>query len=69
MKYVVKCRQNKHDHFRNVLEWYTPTRGKFKGMMVTRVKVFDSYDDAEIARKKHALWFGEENTKITARKA
>lgn len=68
MKYVVKYRTNKHDNFRNVMEWYTPTRGKFKGMRASRDKVFDSYEEAEIVRKKYALRFGEENTKITARK-
>lgn len=69
MKYIVKYRHGKNDPFKNVMEEYVPTRGRFKGMRASRDRIFESYDDAEIVRKKYALHYGEENTKIAERKA
>lgn len=69
MKYVVKIRRNKRDTFANVSERYTAERGKFKGCIVSRDRLFDSYEDAEVVRKQYAERFGEENTKIGERKA
>lgn len=69
MKYVVKYRPHKRYPFRNVVEGYTATRGKFKGYKMSRDRLFDTMEEAEDVRKRYAVRYGEENTKISERKA
>lgn len=69
MKYVVKYRPRKQYPFRNVMEGYTATRGRFKGYKMSRDRLFDTIEDAEEVRKRYAERYGEENTKIGERKA
>lgn len=69
MKYVVKYRKGKGDAFKNAGTIVKATRGRFKGSNVWRDSLFDTYEEAEVIRKKYALTYGEENTKIAERKA
>ena len=68
MKYTVKYRTQKHNAFGNVGETYKATRGKFKGALIFRDTIFNTYEEAESVRKAYAEKYGEENTKITERK-
>lgn len=69
MKYTVKYRKQKHDAFANVGETIKATRGKFKGTLIFKDKIFNTYEEAEKVREIYAKKFGEENTKITERKS
>lgn len=68
MKYTVKYRTQKRNAFANVGEVHEATRGKFKGTLIFRDTIFNTYEEAESVRKVYAEKYGEENTKITERK-
>lgn len=68
MKFTVKYRENKHCAFANVGSLCKATRGKFKGSLVFRDRIFYTLEEAELVRKEYAEKYGDENVKITERR-
>ena len=68
MKFTVKYRENKHCAFANVGSLCKATRGKFKGSLIFRDRIFYTREEAEQVRKEYAEKYGGENVKITERK-
>lgn len=68
MKFTVKYRENKHCAFANVGDLCKATRGKFKGTLVFRDRIFCTIEEAEHVRKEYAEKYGDENVKITERR-
>ena len=68
MKFTVKYRENKHCAFANVGSLCKATRGKFKGTLIFRDRIFYTREEAEHVLKEYAEKYGAENVKITERK-
>ena len=68
MKFTVKYRENKHCTFANVGSLCKATRGKFKGTLIFRDRIFCTREEAEHVLKEYAEKYGVENVKITERR-
>ena len=68
MKFTVKYRENKHCAFANVGSLCKATRGKFKGTLIFRDRIFCTREEAEQVQKEYAEKYGDENVKITERR-
>lgn len=68
MKFTVKYRENKQSAFANVGDLCKATRGKFKGSLIFRDRIFCTREEAERVQKEYAEKYGIENVKITERR-
>ena len=68
MKFTVKYRENKHCAFANVGSLCKATRGKFKGTLIFRDRIFCTREEAEHVLKEYAEKYGAENVKIAERR-
>ena len=68
MKFTVKYRENKHCAFANVGSLCKATRGKFKGTLIFRDRIFCTREEAEHVLKEYAEKYGVENVKIAERR-
>ena len=68
MKFTVKYRENKQCAFANVGSLCKATRGKFKGTLIFRDRIFCTREEAEHVLKEYAEKYGDENVKITERR-
>ena len=68
MKFTVKYRENKHCAFANVGSLCKATRGKFKGTLIFRDRIFYTREEAEHVLKEYAEKYGAENVKIAERR-
>ena len=68
MKFTAKYRENKQCAFANVDNLCKATRGKFKGTLIFRDRIFCTREEAEHVLKEYAEKYGVENVKITERR-